>query len=124
MDRLAHDLPPIMLQIVHIDYSPVEKGVIIPSNIKYLANMISSAVGVMAAHKQDFQMLGGVDLAAWPTFLGGSRMWVSSSGWQRSILSFNPVDFMSFLLPRPICRIKWWVGFDQTGCQCGGGAWR
>ena len=67
---------------------------IIASNIKYLANMILSAVGVMAAHKQDFQMLGVVDLAAWPTFLGGSRMWVSSSGWQRSILSFNPVDFM------------------------------
>ena len=54
---------------------------IIASNIKYLANMILSAVGVMAAHKQDFQMLGVVDLAAWSTtFLSGSRMWASLGG--------------------------------------------
>ena len=69
--------------------------------------MILSAVGVMAAHKQDFQMLGVVDLAAWSTtFLSGSRMWASLGARERS---FNPVYFTSFLVPRPICRIKWWV---------------
>ena len=35
---------------------------------------------------------------------------VGISGWQRVISPFNPVDFMSFPMPEPICRMRWWVG--------------
>ena len=92
--------------------------VIIASNIKYLANMILSAVGVMAAHKQDFQMLGVVDLAAWSTtFLSGSRMWASLGARERS---FKPSLFYELSCASANLQdqvVGEWVGFDHSGFQ-------